>query len=552
MAYNYSKTQNNKVTPQDSAIPGRENEMVENNAGGVTFKLDKWVMLRRFLILGSEGGSYYASPKKLTEVNIDNVKECIKEDGVKVIEIAAGISNEGRAPKNDPAIFILALVFTYGDNRVKRNAIRLFNNIVRTGTHLFTFVHYVDEMRGWGRAIRTAIARWYNRRDPKQLEYQIVKYQGRTVEGTGNKWTHRDVLRSAHVKPDSDEHNNIFRYAVKGEYNVETQKLISGVESLKIICSTDNPNIKNAISMIEQGKIPHEAWPTELKKHPEVWEAALKDMPLTATIRNLGRLTNIGVLAPMSPNVKTVLKKIGDAEYIKKSRVHPMNILVAMKTYAQGRGMRGKLIWDPVTKIIDALDEAFYLAFDNVESSGKRTLIALDVSGSMTSEISTNPFLSCREASAAMALLTMRKENYEVIGFTGGGTYYRGNQDINDVSVLNISPKMRLDTVIKNISNLSFSGTDCALPMIWANVKKLDFDTIVVYTDNETWAGKIQPSQALQRYRNDRGLNTKLIVVGMNSNDFSIADPRDSGMLDVVGFDTAAPNIISDFSKGVI
>ena len=45
------------------------------------------------------------------------------------------------------------------------------------------------------------------------------------------------------------------------------------------------------------------------------------------------------------------------------------------------------------------------------------------------------------------------------------------------------------------------------------------------------------------------GIPAKLVVVGMVSNGFSIADPSDSGMLDVVGFDTNVPTIVSDFVK---
>ena len=37
--------------------------------------------------------------------------------------------------------------------------------------------------------------------------------------------------------------------------------------------------------------------------------------------------------------------------------------------------------------------------------------------------------------------------------------------------------------------------------------------------------------------------------VGMVSNGFSIADPDDAGMLDVVGFDAATPVVIADFIR---
>ncbi len=92
-------------------------------------------------------------------------------------------------------------------------------------------------------------------------------------------------------------------------------------------------------------------------------------------------------------------------------------------------------------------------------------------------------------------------------------------------------------------------STFSALPMLWAQANEKPFDGIVIYTDNETWAGGIHPFQALKRYREAMGLRTKLVVVGMTSTGFSIADPSDPGMLDVVGFDAAAPNLIADFVR---
>ncbi len=60
----------------------------------------------------------------------------------------------------------------------------------------------------------------------------------------------------------------------------------------------------------------------------------------------------------------------------------------------------------------------------------------------------------------------------------------------------------------------------------------------------------MHPVQALRTYREKTGIAAKLVVVGLVSNGFSIADPEDPGMLDVVGFDTAAPALIADFIRG--
>ena len=91
-------------------------------------------------------------------------------------------------------------------------------------------------------------------------------------------------------------------------------------------------------------------------------------------------------------------------------------------------------------------------------------------------------------------------------------------------------------------------GTDCSLPMRWATERRLETDMFMVLTDSETWAGKIHPMQALQEYRRKVNPAAKLIVAGMVSSNFTIADPEDRGMLDVVGFDTDAPELVSQFA----
>jgi len=60
----------------------------------------------------------------------------------------------------------------------------------------------------------------------------------------------------------------------------------------------------------------------------------------------------------------------------------------------------------------------------------------------------------------------------------------------------------------------------------------------------------IHPCKALEEYRAKINPEAKLVVVAMTATNFSIADPNDAGMLDVVGFDTNTPQAIAEFSKG--
>jgi 60 kDa SS-A/Ro ribonucleoprotein len=228
-------------------------------------------------------------------------------------------------------------------------------------------------------------------------------------------------------------------------------------------------------------------------------------------------------------------------------------VLAALVTYQSGHGARGTAAWRPLGAIVNALDAAFYASFALVDPAAKRMLLALDVSGSMScGAVGGIPGLTPRIASAAMSLITAATErDHAFVAFTANGSGYGGQWSAGDpgITTLSISPRQRLDDVVGHIAGLPMGGTDCALPMRWAQANRIDVDTFVVYTDNETWAGGVHPAQALREYRNARGIPAKLVVVGMTSTGFSVADPDDAGMLDVVGFDTSTPPVIADFTR---
>jgi 60 kDa SS-A/Ro ribonucleoprotein len=235
-----------------------------------------------------------------------------------------------------------------------------------------------------------------------------------------------------------------------------------------------------------------------------------------------------------------VCNRITDAAELKRSRVHPFAILTALYTYQSGHGLRSKGEWPVSNAVIDALDKAFYLSFGNVTPTNKRLMLALDVSGSMEGSIVGGvPGLSARVASAAMAMVTFKTDQNTMI------TAFCNTM----IPISQIGHLSRLSEVVKSITGLPFGGTDCSLPMGYALTNKLEIDAFIVYTDSETWSGQIHPTQMLNKYRSETGIPAKLIVVGMVSNGFSIADPNDSGMMDVVGFDTAAPEVMSNFIR---
>ncbi len=531
---NYAKHVSALATPQGQRARADQRQ---NAAGGFTFVLDLWGRLDRWLVLGCEGGSYYASEQAMTRDNARTVEECLAADGARTVARIAEISRSGRAPKNAPAVFALAMAAGHADAGTRRAALAALPQVCRTGTELFHFARDVEGFRRWGRGLRGAVSAWYNDKPVERVAYQAIKYRER------DGWSHRDLLRLAHPKAPSPEHDALYRWIVGGAAAlarddakgrpIPVDHLPAAVRAFEELrAETDR---RRVVALIREHRFTHEMLRTEWKNDPQVWEALLEDMPQTALIRSLGKMTAVGLLAPMSAAARRVAAQLTDATRLARARVHPVALLSALRVYQQGHGERARLranalSWTPAREIVDALDEAFYLAFKSVEPTGKTHLLALDVSGSMASgAIAGVPGLTPRVASAAMAMATARAERgFLCFAFTAATHGYGGKWGGGDSGMmpLSLSPRQRLDDVLKAASGLPFGGTDCSLPMLWALKNKVEVDTFVVYTDNETWAGKVHPHQALAEYRHRMGRPARLVVVGMTATGFDHRRPE--------------------------
>lgn len=522
------KTINKKKTPQTQRASAQQ---VENSAGGFSFAVTPEERLRRFLILGVDGGTYYASAQKLARETADFLEEITAADPDMVIRVVKDVSLRGAAPRQHATLFTLAFLCSVENQDTRRQALQLLPEIARTGTHLFLFAGYIEQFRGWGRGLRKAVDHWYTEKSADKAAYQAVKYRQR--EG----WSHRDLLRLAHPVTSDASMASLFAWITQSAVDEDLPRIVEGF----IAANKSGADIP---TIIREYSLPWEALPDSAMNKPETWEALLDvGVPYTALMRQLPRLTRIGLIAPLGGGrTQEIVDQLTNKDAIMRARVHPMSILIAMRAYAGGYGTYRGSSWTPVTSVVDALDNAFYLAFDAVEPTGKRTMLALDVSGSMNASAGGLP-ITCREAESALAMVTAAVEDTTmIVGFTAGKGWS------TEVTPLHISPKQRLTDVTTSMSRLQFGDTDCALPMLYALENNLKVDTFVVYTDNETWAGQIHPHQALQKYRQKMGIPAKLIVVGMATNGFSIADPDDAGMMDIVGFDHSVPQIIAQFS----
>lgn len=516
------------VTSVNAPMPGREVAQAANNGGGFSFVLDQWGVLDRFLMLGSESAGYYVSKKEKTKLGFDTVKKCIAADGVRVVNRALEYSLAGRAPKNDPAVVVIALAAVYGDEATRVAAYDALPKIARTGTWLFLFVSILDSLGKWNAAAKRGVSKWYTSKSLDRLAVQLLKYQQR------DGWAHRDVLRLAHVKPSNENLSSLLRYSVKGAEGITEgtlmPQLVIDFESLKRATTK-----QEVLKIVETNdEITWEMVPTQFLKDKDVLFALVKNMGLTAVIRKLGALSAHGVISQLSEGSKLVISKITNGDELRKQRVHPITLLNAFKQYSLGRGLKGDLVWTKDQRVLDALDDAFYASFDHVEKTNKTFFLGVDCSGSMQgSRVNGLENLTAIEVAGVMALAIVKNQpNYWIGGFN------------HRMDELKITPKMRLDQVTKTMLQFNWGSTNASLTFSTAKDMKMKVDTFVTITDNEVNCGA-HPAQTLREYRSWSGLPAASVIIGTEMSQFTIADPLDSKSLDIAGFDSAAPQLIA-------
>lgn len=537
-------------TPQNQPIPGREAEQVRNNAGGYTFAKDVWTKLEDFIILGTEGGTYYLGEDKLTAQNVAVVDQAIRADGVRAVKLATEISasRPPRAFKNKPALFVLASAAAQGDLETKQAVRANLSKVARTTDHLSAFFGYWKALSGksTGRVMRGALASWFLDAPVERVAWKALKARQRKTP-QGEALALRDVLRIAHPQADSCEREALFGWLAG---NVEDDIARQRVDAIDAYLEAQAvTTVRQAIKVVTERKVPWEYLPDAMRSRAEVWDALTETVGLTALLRNLARMTEIGVFKdPFGTAAERVHARLTDPEGMRQARIHPMDVFLALRVYNSGRSQPNPRApmrtWRPLSRISDTLEEAYDLSFGNVEPTGKRLLLAIDSSGSMSSSwggtltYGGSPLGYPYEIANAMAVILARIEP---------------KVHVIDVDTSVHSSRVTRRTNLREIGTWrpSGGGTNLSLPFTYALQEELDVDGIVVFTDNETWAGSYHhPSQALTAYRRRINRATRVVVASMTPVGHTIADPKDEGVLNMAGMDASLPKVALSFVRG--
>ncbi|OKH14668.1 TROVE domain-containing protein [[Limnothrix rosea] IAM M-220] len=521
-----------KQTPQSQPIAGRKAEMVKGRSGGYHFDPGMWTMLKRCLLIGTAQSTFYADKHELTGEFTQVVNQCVAADPARVAKEIA-YASDGHAINNSAPIYALTLLSMGDSPDAKRAFIEIFPKVIRTGSHFYEWLSYSKALRGFGKVVRECGTAWLSNTNVKALAYQLLKYQQR------HGFTNRDVLRLFHVKPATVEHQALYNWVVKGwdvlpkEAPAKSLEQIWWYEWLK-----RNPSQTKVA--IAAGRLTHEMVAPIGEMDEGAWKLLMQDMPIGALLRNLGSLTEIGVLrAHYNKQLKYVASVLNDRNRLRKGRIHPIDVLKALKTYQSGGKLgRSKKTWNVIPRIVDILEKALEMSFETIPATGKTFLHAVDVSGSMSYYNVSSVNLTCAEIATVMALVSAKAEkNYAIRGFS---TSFKD---------LGIMASDSFQSAMEKTTNQNFGGTDASCAYKWAIKHKFWADVICFWTDCESWAGT-QPSQALEKYRRKVNPDVKAVYVTLAPYKLSLVDPKDPNSWDLGGFDPSMPRIIQAIANG--
>lgn len=496
-------------------------DMVKNNAGGYGFEVTPQERLERFLLIGSEGGTYYVGEQKLTEENAKEILKLIKSDGIKVVDTVVNFAVNRRAPKADAGLFVLALAASFGDQSTKNAAYQAVNSVAQNSTQLFTFLGNIQNLRGWSRGLRKAVARFYTGKSVEKLAYQIVKYRNRAG------FTHRDALRLAHPQTEEKARNELFKYAVGKMTEAECSNSL-----VQTFGKAQNAKGKELIALIGEAKLTWEMVPTSELNDPEVLKALLPNMQLQALVRNLNRFSKAGLTKGNSATVKEIVSRLTDSEFVGKN-MHPVSVINSLLTYQSGRGVKGDSTWEVNQNIVDALHDTFELALKSVVPTGKKILIGVDISGSMSSPVGGMQMSASQIAQVLANVMLKSEKNAEMVWFD------------TQIVPTRLGRRSSIQEVLRNSPN--GGGTDCAQPIVYAANSLESYDAILILTDNETWAGPRHGFEVLASYRKNVNQNVKIIEVALTGTGHSTMPNDDKNLLRVVGFDSSVIDVINAY-----
>jgi hypothetical protein len=265
-----------KLKATDRALrPVTPNEAASPRTQGPEF--GPWQLLDRFLLLGTEGGTFYV--EDATPQHAENLEALAETAGTEVVARIVAVAAAGNSARPEALATALAVCASSPDLAARQAAMAALADVCRTGPQLYRFAEEAARRRGWGRSLRRAVADWYEAADPTDVLIQALKHPA------GSGWTHRDLLRVSHPKPPTDDHRRLFRWIVDGTLPDDAPMIRAAVRLA-------DADAEEAVRLFAGSGLPWECLPERLADDPNVLRALVRQMPVSVLVERLAALTD--------------------------------------------------------------------------------------------------------------------------------------------------------------------------------------------------------------------------------------------------------------------
>jgi len=424
-----------------------------NEAGGIAYDLGAKHALAQYAVTGTFNSVYYANAKD----QLKQVESLAKQCDSKFIAKLAIYARENGKMKDTPA-YLLAVLAARGEIDLLRAA---FPRVCTNSKMLFNFVQIIRSgavgRKSFGTAVKHMIQEWLTSKTGKGLFLSGVGHSDPSLA---------DVIKMVHPRPVDQEQQNVFSYLLNREYD----------ESLL----PDDLQIFEALKRGESRKVPDLPFQvlTNCNLTEAQWKEVARNMPWNTLRMNLSNLNRKGVFADRKL-VNELAEKLADPELVRKFNVFPYQLMTAYQNTT-----------DIPAELRNALQQAMETAVENVPALPGDTMVAIDVSGSMSSPITghrgtVSTVTRCVDVAALIASALLRKNRATVVlAFDCAG--WAGRTGLH---IPHLNP---FDAVLTNANILAGyggGGTNCSLPFQFLNNGKIKVDNIILVSDNESWSG---------------------------------------------------------------
>lgn len=488
-----------------------------NKAGGAAYALSSESALAQYAVTGTFAGTFYAN----ADAQLERTKELASNCSSQFIAKLAVYARESGKMKDMPAYLLATLAAREEIDLLHKVFPRVINNAKLLCNFVQIIRSGVTGRRSFGTSIKRLIQNWLTSRTGIQLYNASIGHANPSLA---------DVIRMVHPRP-------------QDQYQQATLSYLLG----KTCTTSDLPVQVQILEQLKNGSgtvipnVPFRAL-TNIKLNVAQWQHIALTMPWDTLRQNLNSLHRKGVFCDSEFN-QNIADKLADAAEVRKNNVFPYQLMTAYQNTE-----------DIPAVIRNALQMAMEVACENVPVLAGKTLIAVDVSGSMKNSITgsrpgTTSVTRCVDVAALIATALLRtNQDALVLAFDAAGWGRTGRDKLIDgVYLPRLNPS---DPVMTNANRLASYGggaTDVALPFQYLSTVGEVYDNVILISDNESWSGICAGANMAWNTYAGMHKGAKLINIDIQPSDSTQVPDYDGRVLNVGGWSDAVFNMMSEF-----